>query len=103
MKAHNGVDSKTKLIHTVSVTPANVHDSQVLEYLLHGDETRVWSDSAYAGQKETLNEHALHAKDFTQKNASRYRQYTEAERSANRHKSKTGTREERFTSVQPRY
>ena len=57
MKAHIGVDSKTKLIHSVAVTPANVHDSRVLENLLHGDETRVWGDSAYAGQKETLNEH----------------------------------------------
>ena len=46
MKAHIGVDSKTKLIHSVAVTPANVHDSQVMEDLLHGDETRVWGDSA---------------------------------------------------------
>jgi IS5 family transposase len=51
MKAHIGVDSKTKLIHSVAVTPANVHDSQVLEDLLHGNETCVWGDSAYAGQK----------------------------------------------------
>ncbi len=42
MKAHIGVDSKTKLIHSVAVTPANVHDSQVLEDLLHGEETRLW-------------------------------------------------------------
>jgi len=40
MKAHIGVDSKTKLIHSVAVTPANTHDLQVLEDLLHGD--RVW-------------------------------------------------------------
>jgi len=58
MKAHIGVDSKTKLIHSVAVTPANVHDSQVLEDLLHGDETRLWGDSAYTGQKDKLNEHA---------------------------------------------
>ena len=41
MKAHLGVDSRTKLIHSVAVTAANVHDSQVLETLLHGEETRV--------------------------------------------------------------
>lgn len=51
MKMHIGVDSKTKLIHAVVVTAANVHDSQLLPDLLHGDETRVWGDSAYAGQK----------------------------------------------------
>ncbi|EDZ67578.1 hypothetical protein NOC27_905 [Nitrosococcus oceani AFC27] len=48
--------SKSKLIHSVAVTPANVHDSQTLEDLLHGNETRVRGDSVYAEQKETLNE-----------------------------------------------
>lgn len=102
MKAHIGVDSKTKLIHSVAVTPANVHDSQVLEDLLHGNETRVWGDSAYAGQKQTLNEHAPRAKDFTQKKASRCRQLTKAERSANRHKSKTRARVEHVFGVMKR-
>jgi len=102
MKAHIGVDSKTKRIHSVAVTPANFHDSQVLEDLLHGDETRVWGDSAYAGQKEKLNEHAPQAKDFTQKKTSRYRQLTEAERSANRHKSKTRSRVEHVFGIMKR-
>jgi IS5 family transposase len=35
MKAHIGVDSRTKLIHSVAATPAHVHDSQVLPKLLH--------------------------------------------------------------------
>jgi IS5 family transposase len=47
MKAHIGVDSKTKLIHSVAATPANVHDSQARAHLLHGAKTRVWGDSAY--------------------------------------------------------
>ena len=42
MKAHLGVDSRTKLIHAAVVTPANVADSTVLADLLHGRETRVW-------------------------------------------------------------
>jgi IS5 family transposase len=41
MKAHIGVDSRTKLIHSVAATAANVHDSQVLPDLLHGNERRV--------------------------------------------------------------
>ena len=44
MKTHIGVDSRTKLIHSAAVTAANVHDSKVLEDLLHGDETRMWGD-----------------------------------------------------------
>jgi IS5 family transposase len=37
-KVHVGVDSETKVIHSVSVRPANVHDSQALPQLLHGEE-----------------------------------------------------------------
>jgi IS5 family transposase len=42
MKAHFGVDSRTKLIHAAVATPANVADGTVLPDLLHGNETRVW-------------------------------------------------------------
>src|SRR5271170_3959773 len=36
MKAHVGVDSRTKLVHTVLVSAANVADCHALQYLLHG-------------------------------------------------------------------
>jgi len=88
MKAHIGVDSRTKLIHSVAATPANVHDSQVLPDLLHGDETRVWGDSAYTGQGDMIRENAPRARDFTQKKGSRHRQLSDGERSRNRTKSK---------------
>ena len=54
MKGHIGVDSRIKLIHSVAATAANVHDSQLLGDLLHGDETRVWGDSAYIGQGDVI-------------------------------------------------
>ncbi len=88
MKAHIGVDSKTKLIHSVAATAANVHDSQVLEDLLHGEETRVWGDSAYAGQGAVIREQAPKAKDFTNKKGSRNCPLSDAQRSQNRTKSK---------------
>jgi len=50
MKAHVGVDSKTKLIHTILASAANVSDVDALPYLLHGRETRVWGDRGYQGQ-----------------------------------------------------
>jgi transposase, IS5 family len=65
MKGHFGVDSQSKLIHSVEVTPANIHDSHVLPWLLHGAERRVWGDSAYAGQAGMLSVCAPHARDFT--------------------------------------
>ena len=36
MKAHIGVDSRTKLIHTVLASAANVADCHALQFLLHG-------------------------------------------------------------------
>lgn len=88
MKGHIGVDSRTKLIHSVFATPANTHDSQVLPYLLHGNETRVWGDSAYGGQTEVIRERAPYAQDFTHHKGCRHRQLTSLERERNRTKSK---------------
>ena len=88
MKAHVGVDSRTKMIHSVVATAGNVHDSQVLEDLLHGDETRVWGDSAYAGQGAVIREHAPNAKDFTNQKGFRNRALTDEDAARNRTKSK---------------
>jgi IS5 family transposase len=94
MKGHFGVDSRTKLIHAVVVTAANTHDGKVLPELLHGEETRVWGDSAYIGQRAAIREAAPQARDYTQRKACRHRALTEAERTANRYKSKTRARVE---------
>ena len=63
-KVHFGVDSRTKLIHAVAATPANVADSTALPELLHGQETRVWGDQAYRGQRAVIRQHAPKAQDF---------------------------------------
>jgi IS5 family transposase len=88
MKAHMGVESQTKLIHSVAATAANVHDRQVLPELLHGQETRVWGDSAYGGQRDVIRQHAPKAKSFIQAKAHRHRPLSEEERTRNRAKSK---------------
>jgi IS5 family transposase len=87
MKVHIGVDSKSGLAHSASVTSANVHDSRELPKLLHGNETRLYGDSAYIGQKDVLKEIAPKAKDFTNKRASRNRPLTDADKETNRRKS----------------
>jgi IS5 family transposase len=102
MKAHLGVDSRSKLIHSVVATAANVHDSQVLDDLLHGEETRVWGDSAYSGQQAVLREYAPKAKDFTQKKGSRYRSLSPDERARNRTKSKVRSKVEHVFHVMKR-
>lgn len=87
MKVHIGVDSRSGLAHSATVTPANVHDSQELPNLLHGNETRLYGDSAYIGQKEVLKQVAPKAKDFTNKRASRSTPLSDANKETNRLKS----------------
>ena len=89
MKLHIGADSKTGLIHSASVTAANVHDNQQVENLLHGNETRFYGDSAFRGkaQRERLKELAPNAKDFTNKRAYRNAPLSDADKETNRRKS----------------
>ena len=65
MKLHIGVDSQSGLAHSAVVTAANVHDKHPLPNLLHGNERRVYGDSAYASQKALIASKAPKAKDFT--------------------------------------
>lgn len=88
MKAHIGVDSRSTLIHSVAATAANVHDSQLLGDLLHGDETRVWGDSAYTGQGDVIRQHAPNAKDFTHQKGFRNRPLSDVDAAKNKTKSK---------------
>lgn len=104
MKAHIGVDSRTKLIHSVVATPANVHDSQVLPDLLHGEETTVWGDSAYTGQRQVMTDHAPCARDFTHAKGSRNQPLTDAERASNRNKSQVRAKvEHQFGIIKRRF
>lgn len=99
MKAHVGVDSRTRLIHSVQATAANVADCRVLPELLHGQETRVWGDQAYRGQGSVIREKAPQALDFTNR---RYRLkgvIDESERAKNRTKSKVRAKVEHVFAV----
>ena len=89
MKAHIGADSASGIVHSASVTAANEHDSQQLGNLLHGEETRLYGDSAYANQKEALKAAAPKAKDFTNKRAYRNKPLTRRDKEINRTKSQT--------------
>jgi len=88
MKGHIGVDSQSKLIHSVAATPANVHDSRMLPQLLHGHETRVWGDAAYTGQTEVIRAVAPYAQDFTNKKGHRHLPLSAEDRAKNRSKSR---------------
>lgn len=99
MKAHVGVDSKTKMIHSAAATAANVHDSQVLPELLHGKETRVWGDSGYMGQRKVIRSCAPRAQDHTQRRSRQRGVVNEIERAKNRMKSRIRSRVEHVFGV----
>ena len=99
MKAHVGVDSKTKLIHSAVVTPAHVADATVLPELLHGEETRVWGDQAYRGQRDVIQQCAPQAQDCTHRRY-RYKKWIdEVERAKNRTKSTVRSKVEHVFGV----
>ena len=98
MKAHVGVDSKTKIIHTAVATAANVSDVAMLPDLLHGEETRVWGDGAYQGQTEVIREGAPRARDFTQRRC-RYKGVDEVAWAKNRTKSKVRAKVEHVFQI----
>jgi len=99
MKGHVGVDKKTKLIHSVAASSANVHDSTLLPELLHGRETHVWGDSAYAGQSEMIEALAPAAKDLTQKRGRGYKYLKPRQRMINRARSRVRARVEHAIGV----
>ena len=94
MKLHIGTDSKTGLVHSSTVTAANVHDSQELPNLMHGNETRLYGDSAYTGQQANMRQRAPKVKDFTNRRGFRNHSLTEAQQLSNRRKSSVRSRVE---------
>lgn len=99
MKLHIGVDSKTGLVHSARVTAANEHDKHSIPDLLHGEERRVYGDSAYHSQKELIASKAPHAQDFTNERT-RWKGWVDEEaRRKNKTKSKVRAKVEHVFAV----
>ncbi len=99
MKAHVGVDSRTRLIHSVVATSANVHDAAVLGELLHGEETTVWGDRAYQGKRAAIVAAAPRARDFTNRRCRWRGRVDWAEKARNTTKSRVRARVEHSIGV----
>lgn len=99
MKLHIGVDSQTGLAHSAVVTAANVHDKHPLPDLLHGQERRVYGDSAYASQKGLIQGKAPRAHDFTNQRTRTKGTIDEQARARNRNKSRVRARVEHVFGV----
>ncbi|SAL87516.1 transposase [Caballeronia choica] len=70
-----------------------------LPHLLHGEERRVYGDSAYASQKELIRSKAPKARDFTNQRTRRAGVVDEVQRGKNRNKSKIRARVEHVFAV----
>ncbi|MDB5742430.1 MAG: transposase, family [Polaromonas sp.] len=99
MKLHIGVDSQSGLTHSAVVTAANVHDKHPLPDLLHGNEKRVYGDSAYASQKKLIEGKAPKAKDFTNQRVKKGGIVDEVVKGKNRNKSRIRSRVEHVFGV----
>jgi IS5 family transposase len=76
MKAHVGTDTGRGLAHSVVVTDAAVHDSQVMDELLHGEEQVVYGDRAYSSEKKKKEYEARGIKWCVNRKACRHYQLT---------------------------
>jgi len=93
MKAHIGTDTQGR-IHTVVVTDASVHDSQILDDCLHGEEQAIYGDKAYASEER---KQAAEAKGITwrvNRKAKRGKKLNCADRSFNKKSNRTRARVE---------
>lgn len=99
MKLHVGSDAQTGLVHSATVTSANVHDKHALPQLLHGRERRVYGDRGYQGQRAAIRAAAPQARDFTNRRVRKAGGIDEAERRRNRTKSRTRAKVEHVFHV----
>ena len=90
MKAHVGTD-KRGIVHSLTTTAANVHDSTQMAKLLHGQEREVFGDQAYWNESHRQSARALRIRYRINRRPSR-RALTEHERRINRLRSRARAR-----------
>jgi len=93
-KNHAKVDAKSKLVSGYVSTPANVHDSQVLDALVDTTDEALFADSAYLS--ESIREHLLKhdCQDFIMLKATRGNPLDQADLRTNKLRSRIRVRVE---------
>jgi len=90
MKAHVGTD-KRGIVHSLSTTAANVHDSTQMSKLLHGQEREVFGDQAYWNESHRQSARAAGIRYRINRRPSS-RPLTEQQRAINRLRSRARAR-----------
>ncbi|MBI4303453.1 MAG: IS5 family transposase [Chloroflexi bacterium] len=87
MKAHVGTDTGKGLVHDIVVTDASVHDSQVMDDLVHGEEQALYGDKAYASEQKKQEYEARGVKWCVNLRGNRGHKLTEEEEASNHQRS----------------
>ena len=98
MKAHVGTDTQGRA-HSVVVTDASVHDSQILDDLLHGEEEVLYGDKAYADEKKKQDFEAEGKTWRINRRAKRGKKLNIADRSFNKKSNRTRAKVEHLFGV----
>lgn len=98
MKAHIGTDLNG-VVHSAAVTDASVHDSKVMDDLLHGEEASVYGDKAYANDAKRDAAKGAGVDWRVCRKARRGRKLTCADHSFNRKSNRTRGRVEHVFGV----
>ena len=93
LKAHVGSDVQGR-VHTVVVTSASVHDSQVMDECLHGDEQVIYGDKAYVDAQRQQDAQDEGVEWRVLRKAKRGRKLNCADHSFNRKSNRTRARVE---------
>jgi IS5 family transposase len=98
MKAHVGTDTRG-LAHNVVVTDASVHDSKVIDKLVHGEEQAIYGDKAYSNAEKKNEYEAKGIKWCVNLRGCHWRQLTETEEAINHQQSQTRAKVEHIFLV----
>ena len=98
MKVHVGTDERGRA-HSMAVTDAGVHDSQVMDDLLHGEEEAVYGDKAYADNRRKKEMEESGVTWRVNRKSSRSRKLNCADKSFNRKSNRTRARVEHIFGV----
>jgi IS5 family transposase len=88
MKAHVGTDTRGT-VHTLAVSHAGVHDSQMIDELVHGEEKVIYGDKGYSSAAKKQEYEGKGIKWHINLRGCRWRQLTETENDTNHQNNQT--------------
>jgi hypothetical protein len=93
-----GTDTQGRA-HSIVVTDASVHDSQIMDDLIHGEESVVYGDKAYASRDKQSDYEANGITWRINRKANRRRKLNAADKSFNRKNNRTRARVEHLFRI----